>query len=147
MIQPIARTIIPDVIQEQELATLPSSAMTSAAIELMVARRVGAIPIADSGRLVGIFTERDVVIRVVSAGLDAARTPLSQVMTPDPAVLLPGDSVRAALDLMNQRHFRHLPVIGGGRLMGIVSIRDLYRSVVDQMEADIILLAEGLLQG
>jgi CBS domain-containing protein len=147
MIQPIARTIIPDVIQEQELATLPSSAMTSAAIELMVARRVGAIPIADSGRLVGIFTERDVVIRVVSAGLDAARTPLSQVMTPDPAVLLPGDSVRAALDLMNQRHFRHLPVIGGGRLMGIVSIRDLYRSVVDQMEADISLLAEGLLQG
>jgi CBS domain-containing protein len=147
MIQPIARTIIPDVIQEQELATLPSSAMTSAAIELMVARRVGAIPIADSGRLVGIFTERDVVIRVVSAGLDAARTPLSQVMTPDPAVLLPGDSVRAALDLMNQRHFRHLPVIGGGRLMGIVSIRDLYRSVVDEMEADIILLAEGLLQG
>jgi CBS domain-containing protein len=147
MIQPIARTIIPDVIQEQALATLPPSAMASAAIELMVARRIGAIPIADSGRLVGIFTERDVVTRVVAAGLDATRTPLSKVMTPDPAVLSPSDSVRSALDLMNQRHFRHLPVIGNGRLMGIVSIRDLYRSVVDQMEADIILLAEGLLQG
>jgi CBS domain-containing protein len=147
MIQPIARTIIPDVIQEQELATLPPSATVATAIELMVSRRIGAVPISDGGRLIGIFTERDVVTRVVAGGLDAAKTALRMVMTPDPAVLAPGDSVRSALDLMNCRHFRHLPVIGGGRLMGIVSIRDLYHSVVDQMEADIILLAEGLLQG
>ena len=147
MIQPIARTIIPDVIQEQELATLPPSATVAAAIGLMVSRRIGAVPISDNGRLIGIFTERDVVTRVVAAGLDAAKTPLRTVMTPDPAVLAPSDSVRSALDLMNQRHFRHLPVMGGGQLMGIVSIRDLYRSVIDQMESDIILLAEGLLQG
>lgn len=147
MLQPIARTIIPDVIQEQELALLPPSATVAAAIKLMVSRRIGAVPVSDNGRLIGIFTERDVVTRVVAAGLDAPKTALRTVMTPDPAVLAPGDSVRFALDLMNQRHFRHLPVIGDGRLMGIVSIRDLYRCVVDQMESDIILLAEGLLQG
>ncbi|HVR68094.1 MAG TPA: CBS domain-containing protein [Verrucomicrobiae bacterium] len=147
MLQPVARTIIPDVIQEQELATLPPSASVAAAIELMVSRRIGAVPVSDNGRLIGIFTERDVVTRVVSAGLDAAKTALRTVMTPDPAVLTPGDSVRSALDLMNRGHFRHLPVIGAGRLMGIVSIRDLYRSVVEQMESDIIMLAEGLLQG
>jgi CBS domain-containing protein len=147
MLQPIARTIIPDVIQEQELALLPPSATVAAAIKLMVSRRIGAVPVSDDGRLIGIFTERDVVTRVVAAGLDAPNTALCTVMTPDPAVLAPGDSVRSALDLMNQRHFRHLPVIGDGRLMGIVSIRDLYRCVVDQMESDIILLAEGLLQG
>ena len=146
MIQPIARTIIPDVIQEQALAALPPSATVAAAIELMLSRRIGAVPVSDDGRLIGIFTERDVVTRVVAGDLDAAKTALRMVMTPDPAVLAPGDSVRSALDLMNQRHFRHLPVIGCGRLMGIVSIRDLYSSVVDQMEADIMLLAEGLLQ-
>ena len=105
------------------------------------------VPVSDNGRLIGIFTERDVVTRVVSAGLDGAKTALRTVMTPDPAVLAPSDSVRSALDLMNRGHFRHLPVIGGGRLMGIVSIRDLYRSVVEQMDSDIIVLAEGLLQG
>lgn len=147
MIQTAARTIIPDVIQEQSLVTLPPSATVAAAIDLMVTRHIGAIPVTENGKLIGIFTERDVVTRVVSAGLDAARTPLSAVMTPDPVVLGPGDSTRSALDLMNHGRFRHLPVMAGGALMGIVSIRDLYRSVVDQMESDIILLAEGLLQG
>ena len=55
--------------------------------------------------------------------------------------------MRAALDLMSSQRFRHLPIVAGERLLSIVSIRDLYRSVVDQMETDIILLAEGLLEG
>jgi CBS domain-containing protein len=116
-------------------------------VELMAKRRIGAVPIVDKGRLVGIFTERDVVLRIVAAGRDPNKTTLAKVMTPDPDTLEPGDSVRAALDLMQAGHFRHLPVVDGGRLIGIVSIRDLYQSVVDQMGADIILLAEGLLQG
>jgi CBS domain-containing protein len=147
MISPVTRTIVPDVIQEQALATLAPSDLVSAAVEMMTSRHIGAIPVTDGGRLVGIFTERDVVTRVVAAGRNVVTTPLSDVMTPNPAVLGPKDSVRAALDLMNSRRFRHLPIVAGSKLLGIVSIRDLYRSVVDQMEADIILLAEGLLQG
>jgi CBS domain-containing protein len=147
MISPVARTIVPDVLEEQSLVTLAPSASVAEAVEMMTARHIGAIPITDGGRLVGIFTERDVVTRVVSIGRDASKTPLGEVMTRNPAVLGPKDSVRAALDLMNNRRFRHLPIVAGDKLLGIVSIRDLYRSVVDQMEADIILLAEGLLQG
>jgi CBS domain-containing protein len=147
MISPVARTIVPDVLEEQSLATLAPSASVAEAVEIMTSRHIGAIPITEGGRLVGIFTERDVVTRVVSAGRDVTKTPLGDVMTPNPAVLGPKDSVRAALDLMNSRRFRHLPIVAGDRLLGIVSIRDLYRSVIDQMEADIILLAEGLLQG
>jgi CBS domain-containing protein len=113
----------------------------------MAKRRIGAVPVVDKGRLVGIFTERDVVLRIVAAGRDPNKTALAKVMTPDPETLEPGDSVRAALDLMRSGHFRHLPVVDGDRLVGIISIRDLYQSVVDQMGADIILLAEGLLQG
>jgi CBS domain-containing protein len=145
--QPVTRTIVPDVIQPQDLATLPATATVKAAIQVMVSRRIGAVPVLRNGRLAGIFTERDVVTRIAAVGLDPKDICLGRVMTPDPAVLRPEDSVRAALDLMNERQIRHLPVVAGDCLVGIVSIRDLYRSVVDQMEADIILLAEGLLQG
>jgi len=144
---PIARTIVPDVIREQRLVTLSTDDTVHAAVDLMAERRIGAVPVVDKGRLVGIFTERDVVTRVVRGSHDPQETTLGTVMTPDPETLAPGDTVREALDLMQEGHFRHLPVLDGDRLIGIVSIRDLYRSVVDQMGADIILLAEGLLQG
>ncbi|MGH6927325.1 MAG: CBS domain-containing protein [Dongiaceae bacterium] len=144
---PIARTIVPDVISEQRLVTLSARDMASTAIELMAKKRIGAVPVVERAKLVGIFTERDVLVRIVAAGRDPKKTPLAKVMTPDPQTLEPDDSVREALDSMREGHFRHLPVTDGGRLIGIVSIRDLYQSVVDQMGADIILLAEGLLQG
>ena len=143
---PIGRTIVPDVIGEQRLVTLSTGDTVRAAVDMMTERRIGAVPVVDDGRLVGIFTERDVVTRVVKAGRDPDGTLLAKVMTPDPETLAPNDTVRDALDLMQDGHFRHLPVIDGDRLIGIVSIRDLYQSVVDQMGADIIMLAEGLLQ-
>ena len=145
--QPIERTIVPDVIIEQRLVTLSTRDTVRTAVELMSERRIGALPVVEKGRLVGIFTERDVVTRIVKAGRDAEKTMLAKVMTRDPETLTPDDTVREALDLMREGHFRHLPVVDRGRLVGIVSIRDLYQSVVDQMGADIILLAEGLLQG
>jgi CBS domain-containing protein len=145
--QPIERTIVPDVIGEQRLATLSAGDSVQAAVEMMTLHRIGAIPIVEEGRLIGIFTERDVVARVVAPGLDPNATPLVSVMTHAPETLTPTASVRDALELMKEGHFRHLPVLDDDRLVGIVSIRDLYQSVVDQMSADIIMLAEGLLQG
>jgi CBS domain-containing protein len=145
--QPVGRTIIPDVISEQRLVTLSTRDTVRTAVELMAERRIGAVPVVEKGKLVGIFTERDVVTRVVKAGRAADKTALAKVMTPDPETLTPDDTVREALDRMRDGHFRHLPVVNRGRLVGIVSIRDLYQSVIDQMGADIILLAEGLLQG
>jgi CBS domain-containing protein len=144
---PVSRTIIPDVVRDQVLATLPSTATVSAAATLMAQRRMGAVLIVDNAKLVGIVTERDIAVRVVAAGLDAVATRLGKVMTPDPDTLKPNDTVRAALDLMARRGYRHLPVLRRGKLVGMVSIRDLYRSVVDQLEADILMLAEGLVQG
>ena len=143
---PLERTIIPDVIKVQQIISLPKRATVREAVQV-AERRIGAIPIVERGRLVGIFTERDVVFKVVAAGFDPANTILLEVMTREPETLSPSDTVRDALDKMNAGHFRHLPVIAEHRLVGIISVRDLYRSVVDQMSTDIILLAEGLLQG
>ncbi len=144
---PVERTIVPHVVAEQVLATFPRSASVRDAAMTMAERRIGAVLVVEDGRLVGIFTERDVVTRVVARGGDPDRTTLGEVMTPDPDTIGPDDSVAYALERMSQAGYRHLPVIDGGELIGIVSIRDLHRSVKDQMEADIILLAESLVQG
>lgn len=144
---PVQRTIVPDVIRSQKLVTLTRDASVREAAHLMAERAIGAIMVVEDLRLVGIFTERDVAVRVVAAGLDADATKLGAVMTPDPDTLKPTDSVRTALDLMKQHGYRHLPVVQGRKLVGIVSIRDLYNTVMDQLEADILLLAEGLIHG
>jgi CBS domain-containing protein len=143
---PLARTIVPDIVDRQRLIVLPEEATVATAVDTMREKHVGAILIANAGRLMGIFTERDVVFRVVAEGRDPHATRLADVMTRAPTTLKPGDTVRDALDLMEQGQFRHLPVVEADMLVGIVSVRDLYRSVVDQMSTDIILLAEGLLQ-
>ena len=145
---PIDRTIVPDVIQGQELATLTSRATVREAASLMVARHVGAVLVVERNRLIGIVTERDLAARVVAPAVDPSRTRLADVMTRAPDTLRPTDSVRDALDLMSNGDYRHLPVVDDdGRLVGIVSIRDLYRCIIDQMEVDVLLLAEGLLRG
>lgn len=144
---PVERTIVPHVVAEQELVTFPRRASVRTAAEAMARRRIGAVLVVEDGRLLGIFTERDVVTRVVACGGDPDRTTLGAVMTPDPDTIGPGDSVAAALERMSHAGYRHLPVVDGGDLIGIVSIRDLHRSVKDKMEADIILLAESLVQG
>jgi len=144
---PVSRTLVPDVVRDQVLVTLTGAATVKQAATLMAERRMGAVMVVEDGALIGIVTERDVAVRVVAEGRDPAKTKVSQVMTPDPDTMKPTDTVRAALDLMARRGYRHLPVKRGKKLVGMVSIRDLYRSVVDQLEADILMLAEGLVQG
>ena len=87
------------------------------------------------------------VVRVLARGSDPESTLLAEVMTRDPDTIGPNDSVVHALSIMNERGFRHLPVVTDERIVGIVSIRDLYRSIKEQMDADLLMLAETLIQG
>lgn len=144
---PVEHTIVPHAIHGQELVTFVPDSSVREAVEVMARRRFGAVPVVDSGRLVGIFSERDALVRVMAAGKDPVTTRLSEVMTRDPDTVRSSDAVLHALELMNQHGYRHLPVVDGDRLVGLVSIRDLYRSVKEQMDSDILLLAEALLQG
>jgi CBS domain-containing protein len=89
----------------------------------MAKRNAGAVMVLAEGRLVGIFTERDVVFRVVAAGLDADATCLAQVMTPNPRTIGPEDALGSALLIMHKHGFRHLPVLEHGRIVGVVSAR------------------------
>ena len=144
---PVEHTIVPHAIHDQDMTTFERSATVREAVNMMAQRRIGAVPVVDNGKLIGIFTERDVITRVVAPGKDPNTTPLGEVMTESPDTVKSSDSVVHALEMMNARRYRHLPVVDEDKLVGVVSIRDLYRSVKEQMDSDIMLLAEALLQG
>jgi len=144
---PVEHTIVPHAIHGQEVVTFSPDVTVREVVEAMAKRRFGAVPVVENDRLVGIFSERDVLVRVVAAHKDPDTTRLGEVMTANPDTVKSSDAVLHALDLMNQHGYRHLPVVDDGRLIGLVSIRDLYRSVKEQMDSDILLLAETLIQG
>jgi CBS domain-containing protein len=91
---------------------------------LMADNQFSAVMVVDEERLVGIFTERDAVFRVIAANRDTHTTPLAYVMTPNPTTVSPDETFGYALLLMHEQGFRHMPVIENGRPIGIVSARD-----------------------
>lgn len=119
------RRLIPDVVRDQVLLTLPPTATVREAARQMAARHVGAVLVSDAGsRLIGIFTERDVVTRVVAPGRDPDVTPLAEVMTRDPDTIAPEATAIEALRRMHDGRYRHLPIVKNGVVVGIVSRRD-----------------------
>jgi CBS domain-containing protein len=106
--------------------TIAASATVSEAVEKMGELEIGALVVSTEDQLLaGIFTERDVMMRVVRPGLDPKRTPLSLVMTRDIHFVSPGTTLEAALALMYVHRHRHLVVMDGPHVHGIVSMRDL----------------------
>jgi CBS domain-containing protein len=108
----------------------------------MADRVIGAVPVLDGGKLVGIFTERDLMTRVVVPGLDASKTPVRDVMTKEIAVAAPDDRYSDCIARMKKVHCRHLPVVEEGRLLGTISLRDLLQEDIKERKAEIRLLTE-----
>src|SRR5204862_436400 len=104
----------------------------AAAAKLMKRHRIGALLVMKSGRLAGIFTERDALFRVLAEGRDPAKTHLSQVMTLNPRTISPDRPFGHALHLMYEGEFRHVPVIEEGQPLGLVSIGDLVKISLEE---------------
>ncbi|MFO1278164.1 MAG: CBS domain-containing protein [Burkholderiaceae bacterium] len=111
-------------LEREHFLTAPPHTTVSDAARLMATRNAGAVLVVQDERLVGIFTERDVVFRVIARDLDPAATPLEAVMTPSPRTLEPNRTYGHALLLMQENGFRRVPVVQEGRLLGIVSSRN-----------------------
>ncbi len=132
------RRIIPGVIDgAQTLCTLPPDATVRAAADLMAQRRIGAVMVVEGGRLRGIVTERDIVYRVVAKDLPAQTTPVGAVMTVEPETLQPNDTAMTALQRMQTGRYRHLPVLRGDEVCGMVSIRDIYEAVRNSLQEEL----------
>ena len=104
--------------------TAAKTTTVAEAAALMRSRRVGSLLVCDGPKLIGIFTERDALYRVLGQGLDPATTALEHVMTPQPQTINPDEPFRRALQIMYEGGFRHLPVVEFGRPLGMVSVRD-----------------------
>lgn len=115
---------VKSVMQRKGLLTVDSQTTVRRAAKLMAQKKRCAVMVVDSETLVGIFTERDAVFRVLARGLDVDTTPLADVMTPSPQTIEPDRPFGQALLLMHENGFRHVPVVSGGRLMGLVTARD-----------------------
>ncbi|HRJ60348.1 MAG TPA: CBS domain-containing protein [Azospirillaceae bacterium] len=132
------RKLMPDVVKGQELACVPPSATVRAAVRLMAERHISAILVTEDGRLKGIFTERDLAAKVVAQSRDVDATLISAVMTANPDTLPPDATALEALDLMESRHYRHMPLASAdGVALGMVSIRDLFPVVRASLEEEI----------
>lgn len=113
-----------NLMERNNLLTAPPETTVSEASRLMARRRVGAVMVTREEKLVGIFTERDVVFRVVALGREADNTRLSDVMTPSPVTIDPGKSFGLAMVMMQKNGFRHMPVTENGVPVGMVSARN-----------------------
>ncbi|WP_431856186.1 CBS domain-containing protein [Azospirillum sp.] len=115
---------IREIVRNQRVVTVPRTASVRTAAHMMREYRIGALPVVDGERLVGIFTERDALFRVLAGRLDPDRTQVDEVMTRDPTTIGPDRSIVDALHYMHDGGYRHLPVVERGRPIGMVSIRD-----------------------
>ncbi|HMP63484.1 MAG TPA: CBS domain-containing protein [Phenylobacterium sp.] len=116
--------------------TVTSGDTVSAVTALLHARRVGALVVVDGGKVVGIVSERDVVRLLAEQGAGALDRPISACMTSDVLFARPGETVDVLLERMTDRRIRHLPVCEDDRLMGIVSIGDLVKHKISEVEAE-----------
>ena len=131
------RKIVPDIVSDQNIDLLDPGTSVLEACSYMAERHIGAVLIGINDRLSGIFTERDVLTRVVAVQRDPATTKLLNVMTSTPDTVSPNDRAVDALDLMIKHGYRHLPVVDADHIVGVVSIRDLYAAVKGELEADL----------
>ena len=130
------RKLVPDVVHDQRLLELPPQATVREAAQRMARRKVRSTLVMEEGKLLGIFTGTDLTGRVVAAGLDPNKTLLHKVMTKEPETIRADERAIEALRRMQRGGFRHLPVVDGAKVVGIVSRRDFYGFEADEVERE-----------
>jgi len=122
--------------------TISPQATVFEAIQLLARKNIGALPVVEDDKLIGIFTERDYTRKVALEGKTSHTTKVREILTTVVATVSPHDTVEDAMRLMTEKHIRHLPVMEDGRMVGFVSIGDMVNwiisaqsAAIDQMEA------------
>ena len=129
-------TLIYDIVKDRRVHSIEADRTVLEAARFMMEHNIGALPVLRNGELVGIFSERDVMNRVVAVGRMPGTTKVSEVMTANPKAISVGETVENSLFLMREFGFRHLPITDGKELKGLVSLRDLLLRYVSQKEAE-----------
>ena len=119
------------------LISVGSGAMIVEALRQMRDNRVRSVLVVDDDVLVGIVTQGDCAIKVLLPGLDAKQTPVRQVMTADPVTVKPDDRLEGCMTMMATRGFRHLPVLDAGKVVGVISVGDVVKDIIRNLEHNV----------
>jgi CBS domain-containing protein len=114
-----------DLVRDRRVYSIEADKTVVEAARFMMEHNIGALPVVRNGELVGMFSERDIMNRVVAVGRMPGQTRVSEVMTPNPRSVTPEESIDECLFLMREFGFRHLPICEGRQLKGLVSLRDI----------------------
>jgi CBS domain-containing protein len=120
----------------QIFSVAPSDSVLRA-IELMATRHVGALLVLSQGALVGIISERDYARKVILKNRSSHDTPVGDIMTASPVTVAPQDTIRHCMEVMTEGRFRHLPVMDSGHVVGMLSIGDLVKAVIEDQSQKI----------
>ena len=120
-----------------EVHSIPPDAPVIEAIRLMAEKFIGALLVMEGGRLVGIVSERDYARKVVLQGHSSRETPVRDIMTAKVVSVSPDDSADRCMQLVTERRIRHLPVLEGGDVVGVVSIGDLVKAVIEDQQVEL----------
>ncbi|MGE0703996.1 MAG: cyclic nucleotide-binding/CBS domain-containing protein [Vicinamibacterales bacterium] len=131
-----------DILGTKAPATVNRLMSVAEAARLMATRRIGALPVIDGDRSIGIFTKRDVLTRIVAAGADPARTLIGDVMSAPLVVADIHEECDVCLARMRQEHIRHLVILDGGRVAGVVTMRELMAAQLNDKSEAVSLLNE-----
>ena len=123
--------------KSRQVWSVPSSSTVYEAIALMSERQVGALPVVDGGKLAGMLSERDYARKVILQGRSSKDTTVADIMTTEVITITPTQTVEDGMHLMTDHRVRHLPVVSGGALVGIVSIGDLVNWVISAHQEEI----------
>lgn len=119
-----------------EVLTVTGDTSVRDAVALLADRKIGAVPVVQGGRVAGIMSERDIIYRLRSDGAAVLDWTVERIMTAPAITVAPGADILGALSLMTRRRIRHLPVVDGEALIGLVSIGDLVKFRMDKIEAE-----------
>ena len=129
-------------VEGKAIHSIGPDTLVTECVRMMTANKVGALIVMDAKRLIGIFTERDALNKVLAGGLDPGNTKVSEVMTKDPYSIDPTTTVGDAMKLITERRFRHLPIVDNGKVLAVVSSGDLTHWLVQDQIGEVQELVE-----
>jgi CBS domain-containing protein len=125
---------IKELIADRSVYTVDKGSTVQAAAEFMAEKNIGAVSVMDGSRLVGIFSERDMISRVIAKGLNPVTTSVSSVMTANLVVASSDETYESCLRKMKQANCRHLPIVEADKLVGFISLRDLLQVEINERD-------------
>jgi CBS domain-containing protein len=117
----------------QAWSTEPTATVYSA-LQLMAEKQIGALLVLAESKLVGIFSERDYARKVILHGKSSAETQVGEIMTPDVVTVRPEQTIADCMALMTEKRFRHLPVVEGDQILGVISIGDVVKAIISDQQ-------------